>query len=92
MGLLVALSIVIPTCRAGDLMQWLGIGGVAIGFAFHDILQNFLAGILLLLTEPFRIGDQIIVRQFEGTDKCEKCDRGDVMERFQAVVKVLEQR
>jgi len=70
-------------------MQWLGIGGVAIGFAFHDILQNFLAGILLLLTEPFRIGDQIIVRQFEDT---EKCDRGDVMERFQAVVKVLEQR
>lgn len=70
-------------------MQWLGISGVAIGFAYRDILQNSLAGILLLLTEPFRIGDQIIVRQFEGT---EKCDRGDVMERFQAVVKVLEQR
>jgi small conductance mechanosensitive channel len=30
-------------------------------------LQNFLAGILLLLTEPFRIGDQIIVTGFEGT-------------------------
>jgi small-conductance mechanosensitive channel len=41
--------------------------GVAIGFAFRDILQNFLAGILLLLTEPFRIGDQIIVNNFEGT-------------------------
>jgi uncharacterized membrane protein len=40
---------------------------VAIGFAFRDILQNFLAGILLLLTEPFRIDDQIIVKEFEGT-------------------------
>jgi small-conductance mechanosensitive channel len=40
---------------------------VSIGVAFRDILQNFLAGILLLLTEPFGIGDQIIVHDFEGT-------------------------
>ena len=66
-GLLVALSIVLPSFKASDLIQLLGIGGVAIGFAFRDILQNFLAGILLLLTEPFRIGDQIVVRTFEGT-------------------------
>jgi small-conductance mechanosensitive channel len=66
-GILVALSIVLPSFKASDLIQLLGIGGVAIGFAFRDILQNFLAGILLLLTEPFRIGDQIAVRTFEGT-------------------------
>lgn len=40
-GLFVALSIVIPTFQAGDLIQLLGISGVAIGFAFRDILQNF---------------------------------------------------
>ena len=66
-GLFIALSIVIPSFKAGDLIQLLGISGVAIGFAFRDILQNFLAGILILLTEPFRIGDQIIVKNFEGT-------------------------
>lgn len=66
-GLFVALSIVIPSFRAGDLVQLLGISGVAIGFAFRDILQNFLAGILILLTEPFRIGDQIVFKNFEGT-------------------------
>jgi small conductance mechanosensitive channel len=66
-GILVALSIVLPSFKASDLIQLLGIGGVAIGFAFRDILQNFLAGMLLLLTEPFRIGDQIVVRTFEGT-------------------------
>jgi small-conductance mechanosensitive channel len=66
-GLFVALSIVIPTFRAGDLVQLLGISGVAIGFAFRDILQNFLAGILILLTEPFRIDDQIVFKDFEGT-------------------------
>lgn len=66
-GLFVALSIVIPTFKAGDLVQLLGISGVAIGFAFRDILQNFLAGILILLTEPFRIDDQIVFKGFEGT-------------------------
>jgi small-conductance mechanosensitive channel len=66
-GLFVALSIVIPSFKAGDLVQLLGISGVAIGFAFRDILQNFLAGILILLTEPFEIDDQIVFKNFEGT-------------------------
>jgi small-conductance mechanosensitive channel len=50
-----------------SLVSALGVGGIAIGFAFKDIFQNFLAGILLLLTEPFRIGDQIKYQDFEGT-------------------------
>ena len=66
-GLLVALSVALPTFQPGDVIQVLGIGSVAIGFAFRDILQNFLAGILLLLTQPFRIGDQIVARSYEGT-------------------------
>ena len=67
LGLLVGLSIALPDFGAGKLIELLGIGSVAIGFAFRDILQNFLAGILLLLTEPFGIGDQVIVHDFEGT-------------------------
>ncbi|MGC1395837.1 MAG: mechanosensitive ion channel family protein [Coleofasciculaceae cyanobacterium] len=66
-GLFVSLSIVIPSFKASDLIQLLGISGVAIGFAFRDILQNFLAGILILLTEPFEINDQIVFKNFEGT-------------------------
>lgn len=67
LGLLIALVIVIPGFTPGQLVNLLGLSSVAIGFAFRDILQNFLAGILLLLTQPFRIGDQIIVGQYEGT-------------------------
>jgi small conductance mechanosensitive channel len=67
LGLMIALVIAVPNFRPGDLAQLLGIGTVAVGFAFRDILQNFLAGILLLLSEPFRIGDQIVVGNFEGT-------------------------
>lgn len=66
-GVLVALVIAIPSFQPAQLIQLLGISGVAIGFAFRDILQNFLAGILILLTEPFRLGDQIVVGSFEGT-------------------------
>ena len=66
-GLFIALSIVIPSLKASDLVQLLGISGVAIGFAFRDILQNFLSGVLILLTEPFQIGDQIVFKSFEGT-------------------------
>ena len=67
LGGLVALSVVLPSFRAGSLIELLGIGTVAVGFAFRDVLQNFFAGLLILLTEPFRLGDQIIVGSYEGT-------------------------
>jgi small conductance mechanosensitive channel len=67
LGLLIALVIAMPGFTPGQLVSVLGLSSVAIGFAFRDILQNFLAGILLLLSEPFRIGDQIKSGDFEGT-------------------------
>jgi len=67
LGVLVGLMIAVPSFKPAQLIQILGIGSVAIGFAFRDIFQNFLAGIILLLSEPFAIGDQIIVGSFEGT-------------------------
>lgn len=66
-GLLVAFPIVFPSFTAAQAVEVLGISGVALGFAFRDILQNFLAGILILLTQPFKIDDQIVVNEFEGT-------------------------
>lgn len=66
-GFFIALMIVIPSITAGQLVGALGVSSIAIGFAFKDILQNFLAGILILLTQPFKIGDQIVVNSYEGT-------------------------
>ncbi len=67
LGALLAITVVLPTLTPGDLVAGLGIGSVAIGFAFKDILQNWLAGLLILLRRPFRPGDQIIVKGYEGT-------------------------
>lgn len=67
LGFMVAMIIAVPSFTPGKLIGALGIVSVAIGFAFKDIFQNLLSGILLLLSEPFRIGDQIISGNFEGT-------------------------
>lgn len=66
-GGLVAATIVFPSIKPADLLATLGIGSVAIGFAFKDILQNWLSGLLILYRQPFRRGDQIKSGEFEGT-------------------------
>ncbi|WP_408613965.1 mechanosensitive ion channel family protein [Hymenobacter yonginensis] len=66
LGVLVTVTIILPGFTPASLVSALGVGGIAIGFAFKDIFQNFLAGVLLL-TEPFKIGDQIKYKEFEGT-------------------------
>lgn len=66
-GIMLALVILLPQFTPTRLIELLGVGSIAIGFALRDILQNFLAGLLILVTEPFRIGDQIVVNTFEGT-------------------------
>lgn len=67
LGVLVAATAAFPTFTPADLVSALGIGSIAVGFAFKDIFQNFLAGILILLNKPFVVGDQIIFGDYEGT-------------------------
>lgn len=65
-GFLVAATIVMPSLSLGDLVAGLGVSSVAIGFAFKDILQNWLAGLLILIRQPFEVGDQIVAGAYEG--------------------------
>ncbi|RYG30644.1 mechanosensitive ion channel family protein [bacterium] len=65
-GLLFAAVIVFPSFRIGDLVAGLGLSSVAIGFAFKDILQNFIAGLFLLWRQPFKVGDEIVAAGFSG--------------------------
>ena len=43
--------------EVGLLVGALGIGGIALAFAFQDILENFIAGIILQVKRPFRPGN-----------------------------------
>ncbi|MEM1149154.1 MAG: mechanosensitive ion channel family protein [Pseudomonadota bacterium] len=65
-GTLLALTVVFPTITPGRALTTLGLGSVAIGFAFKDTFENFLAGILLLIREPFKIDDYIASDDAEG--------------------------
>jgi small conductance mechanosensitive channel len=58
-GIMIAAIVVMPTLTPASLIAGLGIGAVAIGFAFQDIFENFLAGVLIMLREKMRIGDVI---------------------------------
>ncbi|WP_369025191.1 mechanosensitive ion channel family protein [Qipengyuania sp. RANM35] len=58
-GIFVAAVVVIPELTPASLLAGLGIGAVAIGFAFQDIFENFLAGVLIMVREKMRIGDVI---------------------------------
>ena len=53
--------------QSGSIVTALGVSGFVLGFAFKDILSHFLAGLMLLTGRQFRIGDQIMVKEFEGT-------------------------
>ena len=66
-GIVFACVVAFPGLSLGDIIATLGLGSVAIGFAFQDIFKNFLSGILILIQRPFRIDDQIIVGDYEGT-------------------------
>ena len=65
-GLLIAATIVFPGVTPANLLALLGLGSVAIGFAFKDIFENFLAGILIMLRKKVNIGDVIECEAVEG--------------------------
>ena len=56
-GLLIAAVIAFPGMTPSKALTVLGLGSVAIGFAFKDIFENFFAGILILWKYPFDRGD-----------------------------------
>ncbi|PHN05051.1 mechanosensitive ion channel family protein [Flavilitoribacter nigricans] len=68
-GFLVILRIVGLGAAAASLLAGAGITAFIIGFAFKDIGENFLAGILMAFKRPFRIGDIVETGGITGVIK-----------------------
>ena len=66
LGILIAITIAVPSVTPGSAFTALGVGGVAVGLAFKDTFENFFAGVLLLIREPFRNGDFVECEGIEG--------------------------
>ncbi len=65
-GIMIALSILNLTHAVLSILGLAGVVGLAVGFAFRDIAENFIASILLGVRRPFRIGDYIQVASQAG--------------------------
>jgi small-conductance mechanosensitive channel len=51
----------------GSVLAGLAVIGVAIGLAVQGTLENFIAGIIMMVRKPFSAGDQVRSGEFEGT-------------------------
>ncbi|EXJ16309.1 mechanosensitive ion channel family protein [Imhoffiella purpurea] len=66
LGLLIAAVLAMPNLTPTKVLAGLGLGSLAIGLAFKDIFENFIAGLMILLRDPMRLGDYIECEGIEG--------------------------
>lgn len=65
-GVFIALEILDATAIAAGVLGVAGVAGVALGFAFRNIVENYLAGILLSMRNPFSSGDAVKMGDHSG--------------------------
>jgi len=65
-GLILALNILGLSQLVSGMLAGLGLSAFVVGFAFKDIAENFLAGILLAFNRPFSINDTIQIKEMFG--------------------------
>ena len=65
-GFLLALEILDATALVGAVLGAAGLAGLAIGFAFQDLVENYIASILLSLRQPFAPNDHVVIEGHEG--------------------------
>lgn len=66
LALLAALEILDATALVGAVLGTAGVFGIALGFAFKETLENYLAGILMSLRQPFAQRDHLVIDGHEG--------------------------
>ena len=65
-GVLIALNLLNATSLVGAVLGSAGVIGLVLGFGFKDIVENYIAGILLSLRQPFSPGDTVRIDSHEG--------------------------
>ena len=65
-GVVLALDIMGISALVGAVLGTAGLMGIAIGFAFQDIIENYLAGLLMSVRHPFAANDLVKVGDHEG--------------------------
>lgn len=68
-GVLLGLTVLDLTEAVLSIVGLAGVVGLALGFAFRDIAENFIASVLLGVRRPFRVGDFVEVAGHAGVVK-----------------------
>ena len=87
-GIFIALDFVGLKGTVTSLLAGAGIVGLAIGFAFQDMTENFIAGIAMGIRKPFDIGDVIEAEGVFGNVK-EINLRNTLVETFYGQLEVI---
>lgn len=66
LGVLVALELLDATALVGAVLGAAGVFGLAIGFAFRDLVENYIASVLLSVRQPFGPNDHVVIESCEG--------------------------
>lgn len=66
LGVLLALNLLGATALIGAVLGSAGVIGLAFGFAFRDVAENYIAGVLLSLRRPFAPADHVVIDSHEG--------------------------
>lgn len=65
-GLILALQLLEVAAVVGAVLGAAGIAGIAVGFAFRSVAENYLAGLFLSLRQPFDPNDHVVLGEDEG--------------------------
>ena len=68
-GSIIALHIIGFNVLANSILTGAGISALILGFAFKDIIENILSGILLAIHRPFNMGNIVEIKGIKGTIK-----------------------
>lgn len=67
LGIFVMLSVLQLDKTVTSLLAGAGVVGLAIGFAFQDMIANLISGVMIAIRKPFKKGDLIETNSFFGT-------------------------
>lgn len=65
-GALLALEVLDATALVGAVLGAAGVAGLAVGFAFRDLVENYIASILLSVRQPFAPNDLVEIDGRQG--------------------------
>lgn len=64
--LFVLLALSVAGVSVSAALAGLGLAGLAVALALQGILENFVAGLIVIVQKPFRAGDEIIIGDYQG--------------------------